>query len=434
MKPIDILQPVSAENPCGPDLEQENDPAFLDYYYEAESRLPERYFIPGSTGDGREDRLFDPRSIDLRAEERQIMALLARSRDLRLVSLLARFQILAGRLAEFVNSVDVMTGMLTQWPDAVHPRIDAGHTERRGAIEALNSQTVVVMPLTHLPLLADADISLRRYLVAAGKVPPRMSEEGLPGADVTEALRNPGNLSATGRVQALLTQLAEALHQLQRLAGVRTDLGAVRGVVADIQDMIAASRPELSPWSEDQAATAPLPPAEDAAVEDAPATVPTLTRGHAFPDRNAAAAGLDAAQVWLARFEPSSPVLLLVAQARALVGVPLVEALDALMPDRVGAAVLKIGQGSGFSLPMDRMRHLTRTGLEGVTSEPPVTAAPPIANRTELLAVLTGVENYFNNNEPASPIPLLLARGRGMLDKRFDAILAELLSPAVDAG
>ena len=34
-----ILQPISEVQPCGPDLEAEGAPAFIDYYYEAEARL-----------------------------------------------------------------------------------------------------------------------------------------------------------------------------------------------------------------------------------------------------------------------------------------------------------------------------------------------------------------------------------------------------------
>ena len=35
-------------------LRRRDDPEFIDYYFEAESRLPERYFTPGLAEDGRE--------------------------------------------------------------------------------------------------------------------------------------------------------------------------------------------------------------------------------------------------------------------------------------------------------------------------------------------------------------------------------------------
>lgn len=59
-----LTDPVDLDPPCGPDLEKQDDAAFVDYYFEAEGRLPERYFTPGLAQDGSEDRFFDPKSID----------------------------------------------------------------------------------------------------------------------------------------------------------------------------------------------------------------------------------------------------------------------------------------------------------------------------------------------------------------------------------
>lgn len=172
-----------------------------------------------------------------------------------------------------------------------------------------------------------------------------------------------------------------------------------------------------------QALATPAPPPSSSS----PASVPAGT-GPVIPDRATAAAALDAAQLWLARNEPSSPALLLVEQARLLVGAPLVEAIEVLMPDRAGGAILNIGHGSGFSLPMDRLKSLTKSGLDGAArgDDPPM-PLPPIATRGEVIGHLTGVEAYFSAHEPASPIPLLLLKARDMLGKRFDAIMAELL-------
>ncbi|HRM75382.1 MAG TPA: type VI secretion system ImpA family N-terminal domain-containing protein, partial [Paracoccus sp. (in: a-proteobacteria)] len=152
MSDFNLLDPISPESPCGPDLERQDDPDFLDYYFEAESRLPERYFTPGLAPDGREDRLFDPRSIELPAETKIINGLLKRSRDLRLLSLLARFQILAGRLEEFSATLEDIAAVMAQWPEALHP-VGA---ERRAAIDSLNSQPASVMPLLHLSILPNS--------------------------------------------------------------------------------------------------------------------------------------------------------------------------------------------------------------------------------------------------------------------------------------
>ena len=168
------------------------------------------------------------------------------------------------------------------------------------------------------------------------------------------------------------------------------------------------------------------------------AAAPVKTETGAVPtiaNRATAAAALDAAKAWLAAHEPSSPAFVLVTQARLLVGAPLVEAIEVLLPGQSGNVMLNIGRGSGFSLPMARLKELTKSGLEQHTNGPGQAATlPAISNRGDLIGHLLGVEGYFTAQEPASPIPLLLVKAREMLEKRFDVIIAELLvAPVKDS-
>lgn len=421
--------------PCGPDLEAADDPAFLDYYYEAEARLPERYFTPGYAADGSDDQIFDPKSIDLAAESAQIAQLSERSRDLRLMSLLARFQVLAGRLGDFVVTVQGMAGALAQWSDALHPQLLQGSSDRRGAIEALNVQASAVMPLLHLTLLPGTELTLRRYMVSLGRADPRASEADLVGADLLGPLRDKAHEAAVNSLHARSTALAEALAQLAALSAAhgarafRPDLAAIRKAVADLQEMIAAARPELSVWSDKSAALAApdLPQTPDAPAPTllAQSKVAALAVG----DRDQARAALDAAISWLYRREPSSPVLLLLLQARDLVGVSLVQALEALIPHQAGQAVLQIGQNTGFALPMDRLRALSERVAADSPPQPTHKPEPPtLRQRSDLVALILGVESYYLRYEPASPVPLLLVKAREMMDKRFDAIVSELMA------
>lgn len=443
MAAFDPLVPVSEQNPCGPDLEREDDAGFIDYYYEAESRLPERYFTPGLAADGHEDRLFDPRSVDLDSESRTIRGLLERSRDLRLISLLARFQILAGRLEDFTVSLENMAAMMEQWPRELHP----GGGDRRAAIDSLNSQPAVVMPLLHLQIIPGSEVTLRRFMVAMGKAEPRASEHDLDGSDFLGPLRADANQREVVLSHGRLTRAALALHRIQHLAAhhpdkpLHVDLAALRTAVADMQGMIAAARPELQPWSEDSLTAEAKDPGPEPVIREIETPPPSVTQTPTsavtlrIANRGAAAGVLDAAKIWLAAHEPSSLALVLVAQAHALIGKPLVDAIEVLMPREAPGATLRIGQGSPFVLPMDRLKELTKSGLDVQTETPVVaTQQPPITQRSELIAKLLEVERYFTTCEPASPVPLLLAKAREMLDKRFDAIVAELLASPASTG
>lgn len=443
MSAFNLLEPISPDSPCGPDLERQDDPDFLDYYFEAESRLPERYFTPGLAQDGREDRQFDPRSVDLAAEASAINGLLQRSRDLRLLSLLARFQVLAGRLEEFSATLEDMAALMAEWPDELHPR----GSERRAAIDSLNSPPAVVMPLLHLSILPNSEVTLRRFMVVNGKAAARASERDLEGADFLGPLRAETNQRAVVAAHERLTRAADALHRIQRLAAshpeapLHLDMGALKTAIADMQAMIATARPELQPWSASALPPEPEPEPETPAPgaiqlpPTASAALATSTAPLKIANRSTASAALDVVRGWLAAQEPSSPALVLVAQARALIGKPLVEAIEVLMPREAAGATLRIGQGSPFVLPMDRLKALTQIGLEGQGATPPAAVElPPITQRSELVAKLLEVERYFAACEPASPVPLLLAKAREMLDKRFDAIIAELLASPAQTG
>lgn len=110
---------------------------------------------------------------------------------------------------------------------------------------------------------------------------------------------------------------------------------------------------------------------------------------------------------------------------------PLVEAIEVLMPRRRRCDIAYRGGAApsfadGPAEGADRKRTGGQSAAQAAAMD-----LPPITQRGELVGKLLEVERYFATCEPASPVPLLLAKAREMLDKRFDAIIAELLaSPA----
>ncbi len=95
--------PVSESEPCGPDLDETGDDAYANYMLLASGRLPSKFFdINRETG---EEAPFDKASIDLDDELEAIDGFLKRSRDIRLLTLEARFQILTGSIIGFSEAV-----------------------------------------------------------------------------------------------------------------------------------------------------------------------------------------------------------------------------------------------------------------------------------------------------------------------------------------
>ncbi len=438
-----LTGPVSEEAPCGPDLERADDAEFIDYYFEAEGRLPEQYVKPGMRhkGEGSDDAVFDPKSIDHRKERQTIETLLKRSRDLRLLSLLARFEILAGRLPGFADALEGMVAILGKWPNDAHPLVTTSNTDRRMALDFLNTRATVIAPLQHLPLNGQPDATLRRYMAASGKVSPRSDEEDATAQQITDALADDSFKTAVSKSQADLTRAATALTTLARLGKTHptkpmsVDFETVLTTISEMQALIRSARPELTVYeaatpiedAPEQAPDAPQP-AGDAPVAKA-ATVSDAQAAGDLSGQPAARVTLEAIEGYLRNAEPSSAALLLVVQARLLIGKPLIEALETLIPGDASKAVINFGPATGFSLPMERLRALSNeAALDQKAETGTQPAAPPVMKtRADVAANLRSVENWFRRNEPASPIPILLVRARSYLDKDFEALLAELI-------
>lgn len=446
-----VTQPISEDLPCGPDLEVAEDEAFIDYYFEAEGRLPERYFVPGMRSDREQlsdDKVFDPASIDLKAERGEIEPLLRRSRDLRLLSLLARFNVLAGNTGGFADALDAMAGVLEAFPDAVHPLIDTRASDRRAAVEMLTSPVTVIFPLHYLPLNGQRAVSYRRWLVANAKAEPRKGEEDATPAMILDGLREASSARVVAQIQGDLTRAASALTRIARALKshprkpVNIGLDVTLEALAEVQGVIASARPDLPAFAAQAIFDAPTTPNIS---PDAPGLIQPPSGGGGSAGAAAAQPGpvvkslaegratLKAVEVYLATNEPSSAALLLITQARLLIGKPLVEALETLLPGDASKAVIDFGPATGFSISMERLRSLSAEldTIRGPQSTLPDPQPPRITTRDDVAGHLRGVENWYRRNEPTSPIPILLVRARTYLDKDFEAIVAELLPIAV---
>ncbi|SEW39967.1 type VI secretion system protein ImpA [Cognatiyoonia koreensis] len=446
-----LKDPISEDAPCGPDLEATDDAPFVDYYFEAESRMPERYFTPGIKGpddDFMPGVSFDPATIKHATEKKTITELLKKSRDLRLVSLLARMMVLAARLQDFADAVTAMADLLETFPDRVHP---TDQSDRRSAIDELGNNAIVAIPLQHINIAGAAEVTYRKYLAATGQSEPRQGEVGLNPGTMTSELSSPGNSKAVEAAHAALNQTASALKRIKS-ACMRLDnpftptLGPTEKAIADIQRLIAESRTDLKPWSDDSPSaeaeddevgshasnTSPIDEADSAkpaATAPTPAAEPLAG---AIPNRAAALQALNTIEAFMATHEPSSPSLLLITQARLLVGKPLVEAIETLLPEHANKTKITLGEGTGFVLYMDRLKMLAgEAGGRAQSLESEDAGAPPeITSRVNIAPVLTSIESFFRSKEPASPIPVLLFRARTLLDKDFTSTVSDLIPPA----
>jgi type VI secretion system protein ImpA len=436
-----LAEAISEDNPCGPDMVAGDEDAFVGYYFEAEANLPERYFVPGirsSNDTFAPGTLFDPKSISHAAEKTTILGLLKKTRDIRLLTLLARQQILAGRLEGFVESLEGVAVLLETFPADVHPQ---DGSERRSALEELTATTTVIAPLQYINLAGSGEVTLRKYIAASGQSELREGEVELTTSTLLGEVGLPSNKAAVDKNFGLIEA---ALAAVKRIKGacLRGDRPFTMGLTAcvetltEMQKLILQARPDLQAEAAPAAAgAADVDPAETNAPAASaggtpppppPASLPPPTQ---ILTQSAAKQALHGIEAYFMQYEQSSAALLLVIQARLLVGKPLIEAIETLLPQDAPNARIDFGPDTGFSMSMDRLRILSAemASLQARLPDPDPGPPPTVTTRAEVAAWLRDVDDYFRKREPASPIPLLLSRAKAYLEKDFGALISEIM-------
>jgi type VI secretion system protein ImpA len=452
-----LTQPLTADDPCGPDLDFAGDEGYLNFLANAEGLLPSTFFVDGQP--------FDRSPIDIDHHVDAIEKLSARTRDLRLVALLARFLLLKDDLAGFGKALEAIAALLeTQW-EAVHPRAEDGAFALRAAIIGTLDVPTVVFPLQFIPLCENrrlGPVSYRTHMYAAGDALPRDGESVPAQATLQQVLRD--EQAAVLKRRDDFRAVSDALKRVHAAWLTHSDfmsaprLDQVTAIVDKILAFIASALPS---------AIASGPSAE----------MPVVAR--AFEDRSDQGltsaddvrASLRAVAAYFNRSEPSSPVLPLVLQAEQLMGKSLVEVLQILLPNHLSEAAYQIGGQQYFALPVGRLSGLLEAsasavsadapegelpgprtgegegpadlaadGSDGLASEPTAFGAAPalptgpkpmpaITDRRQAMAVLEQISVFLRAAEPSSPIPWLIERARTLADRDFLGILRALLPP-----
>jgi len=133
---------------------------------------------------------------------------------------------------------------------------------------------------------------------------------------------------------------------------------------------------------------------------------------------------------YFSRCEPSNPALIIVQQARDLLGKSFVDVLKVLVPEHVAKAAVNIGREQTFPLPIERLAEVAAR-IPGGNSNPPDGQGEgrhiEIQTRTEALALLDQIGSYYRLAEPSSPIPFLVERARDLAQRDFLSVLKALL-------
>jgi len=466
-----ITEPVSDDLPCGPDLDIEGDPDFMNFMARSEGLLPQTFFTVNDDG---VSVPFDRTQIAYADESKTIARFLGDSRDLRLLTILAKFAVLSRDLPTFAGSLDAIARLLSERWDDVHPRGDGGDfTLRMVTLQTLDDMPTVVLPVQYAPLVMgrrSGNVTFRNVQVALSEVQKRNGEDAIELSTIDSAVGDT-DLDALVALRDRLALACAAVATIQRVwiehAGYDQALSFPR---------LAPVLTRIERWlneavaRRDPSAQRPDETAADAPPGTGPAAAAAIAVPGSFASAAEAAQALSAAVDYFRRNEPASPTLLLVAQAQDLVGKSLHQILTALIPERAEYARFVLGGDTPLNLPLQRLSELPRLAGEigsdsastdngtadswgssswdtpteegetgdgtadapaEVTPDPPRPAPSVVSatSRQEALALLSSVAKHFRLHEPASPIPLLLDRAAGYASKDFAALLKELMPP-----
>src|SRR5580704_94139 len=417
------LSLVSDEDPCGPDLDLEGDTEFMNFIAATQGQLPASYYA------------FNRDSIDFAAASQAAEKLLKRTLDLRLLALLAKIAILNRDIAGFAQRLGHVAWLVSEHWEAANQRGEGDdYSGRIAQLTTLEDNSVVLLPLQYAPVIEtnrEGALSYRDQLLASGAAQPRSvtlydlrgqkqttePEKFMPAASIERALNDVEIAKLAGAV-GMLTSLGASIQSIN--ATTTEHVGYENAVALPklaklVSDMTAFLRTALVRRDPSLAPPPPEAPTNDSGAASVAAAAP------AFASRAEVDAALASAFGYFAASEPTSPALLLIRQAREMLGKNLYEVMKLLAPPHADAARVFVGPDGAFTVPV---KSLSNAPTAAIPSAP----AEPAASRAAAIALIDAVAAHMQKAEPSSPVPYLLDRTRNLATRDFLSLLQDLLS------
>lgn len=328
-----LLQEISAGEPSGSNLEY--DPEFTSMVSAAQIKPEQQYG----------DKIIPPEDPDWGEVEQRALALLARSKDLRVAVYLTRALLQREGPAGLARGLEVVLGLLERHWETVHPELDREDdndpTMRINALVALCDPATMIRGIREMALVQArgfGSFSLRDITALAstgegeGSERTTTIEAAFQACELTDLQATEENLSRSiESVAGIDTILMERVGP-----GRAPDLSALSKVLQEAQQLLStrlAERGVQVPGGEGQpAGQGTSDPVEGGAAGSGPATPGEIR------SREDVLRVLDRICDYYKRHEPSSPVPMLLRRARRLVSKSFMEILRDLTPDGVSQA------------------------------------------------------------------------------------------------
>ena len=323
-----LVEPLTEEGPCGPDMEYE--PAFGELDRAAKPK-PEKVMgketIPGE----------EPSWSDVRGRS---LELLGKSKDLRVAVHLTRALTETQGLAAFADGLSLIHQLLEKFWDEVHPKLDESDkdaaTFRVNSLLPLADPDVVLRSVRRAPLAASktmGSFSLRDIRLAKGEISLAAGDKTtVADPAVIDAAFMDGELDSLQSAADAVSQAVDTVPAIESLFVERigaTDTPDLSLLAKDLTDIQTILREQLGRRGVSD---------DDSAQDVGGAAQARSTASGEVNTRDDVIRLLDKMCDYFRRHEPSSPVPLLLQRAKRLVAKDFMEILKDLTPDAVAQA------------------------------------------------------------------------------------------------
>jgi type VI secretion system protein ImpA len=320
-----LLEPISADAPCGESLEDTQLLASFDTF---------RVFGQSTPLDP------PPPWGDIKT---QALEALAKSKDLRVLAFLGSAALRTDGFTAFADTLTVASKWLEVYWNPVFPVVSEDAILRRNALNCFADPMGVVDGLRRLPLVTSrvhGNYGLRDIDIAAGQIAPKEGEPRPTDAQISGAF-------GAMPVDELVALHASSAAAVAALKSIDRQMREAAGSEATPQfDGLSSQLVKIERFLASQLA---LRPGHEVASSEGGASTEAggQLRGGVIGSRQEAIAALDAVADFFRRTEPSSPIPLFLARAKRLVSKDFLEVLADIAPDAVAQARVAGGLRDG---------------------------------------------------------------------------------------
>jgi type VI secretion system protein ImpA len=321
-----LLSELSADNPCGENLEYDNARVALDNDIQG---TPENQFSG--------EKALPP---NWREVNKQAIALLQKSRDLQVILYLIRSLIPLEGICGFRDGLQYLGEALNRYWDSIHPQLDADDgfdpTMRINILEELINFDWILRPLSLAMLVESKAVgrfSLRDIQYATDKIEAPTGVEKPDVSAIKAAFLDVDSEVLNASYQAVIDSI-RSVDQLDAFVGEKVGIGqganlsGLKTLLKDIlyqYEQFGGSR--LAGDAEAELES------ENTEVVAGGGSVKAKPISGAIESRQDVLRTLDMLCKYYAENEPSSPVPLLLKRAKQLVTADFMEIVQNLMPD-----------------------------------------------------------------------------------------------------